>query len=96
MAGSLLERVEEKMKTPERNDPCSCGSGKKFKKCCEPKMVRGRFLATPVTAGVSAQIDKMMGLRSLFQTSLQGVSTRATPPVEEDLNQSGLEKKEDL
>jgi hypothetical protein len=20
-----------------RNDPCSCGSGKKFKKCCENK-----------------------------------------------------------
>lgn len=21
-------------KTPERNDPCSCGSNKKYKKCC--------------------------------------------------------------
>ncbi len=21
-------------KTPERNDPCSCGSGNKYKKCC--------------------------------------------------------------
>ncbi|WP_220717936.1 PBPRA1643 family SWIM/SEC-C metal-binding motif protein [Agarivorans litoreus] len=21
-------------KTPKRNEPCSCGSGKKFKKCC--------------------------------------------------------------
>jgi SWIM/SEC-C metal-binding protein len=21
-------------KTPNRNEPCSCGSGKKFKKCC--------------------------------------------------------------
>ena len=20
--------------TPERNDPCPCGSGKKYKKCC--------------------------------------------------------------
>ncbi|GAA5136977.1 PBPRA1643 family SWIM/SEC-C metal-binding motif protein [Thalassotalea piscium] len=20
--------------TPERNDPCTCGSGKKYKKCC--------------------------------------------------------------
>ncbi len=25
------QRIE---KTPERNDPCSCGSGKKYKKCC--------------------------------------------------------------
>ena len=25
-----------------RNDPCSCGSGKKFKKCCELKQGRSR------------------------------------------------------
>ncbi len=24
-------------KTPKRNDPCSCGSGKKYKKCCVGK-----------------------------------------------------------
>lgn len=38
----LLEEVEDKPKLPEgidvskigRNDPCPCGSGKKFKKCC--------------------------------------------------------------
>lgn len=23
------------MEKPSRNDPCPCGSGKKFKKCCE-------------------------------------------------------------
>jgi uncharacterized protein YecA (UPF0149 family) len=23
--------------TPGRNDPCGCGSGRKFKKCCLPK-----------------------------------------------------------
>ena len=26
-----------KEKTPERNDPCHCGSGKKYKKCCMDK-----------------------------------------------------------
>lgn len=37
---SELEAVMNKPKTqrfdkvPERNDPCSCGSGKKYKKCC--------------------------------------------------------------
>ena len=32
----LLNRPETIVieKTPGRNDPCSCGSGKKFKKCC--------------------------------------------------------------
>ena len=30
------EKVEpiETDKTPGRNDPCPCGSGKKYKKCC--------------------------------------------------------------
>ncbi len=26
-----------KIKKPKRNDPCPCGSGKKYKKCCYPK-----------------------------------------------------------
>jgi SWIM/SEC-C metal-binding protein len=28
--GSTVKQV----KTPARNEPCSCGSGKKYKKCC--------------------------------------------------------------
>ena len=33
---SMGPRVETLRKAPEpgRNDPCPCGSGKKFKKCC--------------------------------------------------------------
>lgn len=33
---SLLTKVETKVKDnlPARNDPCLCGSGKKYKKCC--------------------------------------------------------------
>ncbi len=33
---SIGPRVEQmhKVATPGRNDPCSCGSGKKYKKCC--------------------------------------------------------------
>ena len=33
---SLGPRQEpvQRADTPGRNDPCSCGSGKKFKKCC--------------------------------------------------------------
>ena len=27
---------EEWPDIPERNAPCLCGSGKKFKKCCQP------------------------------------------------------------
>ena len=33
---TLLNKVEtvKVEKTPARNEPCSCGSGKKYKKCC--------------------------------------------------------------
>lgn len=27
-------KTQTKLIIPNRNDPCSCGSGKKFKKCC--------------------------------------------------------------
>lgn len=37
------------MKKVGRNDPCPCGSGKKFKKCCENKMLGGRFMARPIS-----------------------------------------------
>jgi uncharacterized protein len=34
---SLGPRIEtvHKLATPGRNDPCACGSGKKYKKCCD-------------------------------------------------------------
>lgn len=33
---NLLNHVQRGGKLPGRNDPCLCGSGKKYKKCCEP------------------------------------------------------------
>ena len=32
-----------------RNDPCSCGSGKKFKKCCENPNLSKKINATLVS-----------------------------------------------
>jgi len=31
----LVEYLQSGGKLPERNDRCICGSGRKFKKCCE-------------------------------------------------------------
>jgi hypothetical protein len=31
----------EKKKKPQRNDPCGCGSGKKFKNCCQIRIRLG-------------------------------------------------------
>jgi len=32
--GSLTKQPQRAKKTPGRNDPCPCGSGKKYKQCC--------------------------------------------------------------
>ena len=49
-AGSDIPKVSDSLKNqsdfgpttrtklPDRNAPCVCGSGKKFKKCCMPKL----------------------------------------------------------
>lgn len=38
-----------------RNDPCPCGSGKKFKKCCEEKVKHKKFEAQVIHSGQSGQ-----------------------------------------
>lgn len=51
-----------------RNDACACGSGKKFKKCCEPKQQRSRgtmlmflLIGALVVAGVAAAVSSLTG-----------------------------------
>lgn len=46
--GSYVEFRDRQMpikkhKLPGRNDPCVCGSGKKFKKCCLHKFEDGTY-----------------------------------------------------
>ena len=38
-----------------RNDPCPCGSGKKYKKCCEERLgPKRKFQASVLSSGMSA------------------------------------------
>jgi hypothetical protein len=73
------------MKKMGRNDPCFCGSGKKFKKCCESKMLGGRFLATKVDLESAQPIHKTVALTSLFHAKLAGTPKKTTPDVEQSL-----------
>lgn len=82
------------MKKAGRNDPCPCGSGKKFKKCCEAKMTRGRFSATPVNAESAPQIQRTVGLTSLFQSSLLGTPKKTFPPAAPAQPESAPEQTE--
>ncbi len=47
------------MDKPGRNDPCPCGSGKKFKKCCEAK-------ASKKTIGTAQVLTGPNKMSSLF------------------------------
>jgi len=49
-----------------RNDPCPCGSGQKFKKCCEPKMsqrkkIEAKVLSTEASPEPLQQAEKITG-----------------------------------
>jgi len=47
------------MVKPGRNDPCHCGSGKKYKRCCLEKdeaAERARIAATPLRPTIPAEI----------------------------------------
>ena len=64
-----------------RNDPCPCGSGKKFKKCCGPKQDELKMKYPDYTARHSKQAVKS-------QTSKLKPITY--PPIEGDGNHPGL------
>jgi hypothetical protein len=51
-----------------RNDLCSCGSGKKFKKCCELTQQRGRgSLLMLVLLGVMVVVGLLAAFTPFFQ-----------------------------
>lgn len=79
------------MKKPGRNDPCPCGSGKKYKKCCEAKEASGRFTATKLDAQSESQMKKAAGLTSLFQSST--IALPKKPLAEEGSDKPELEGK---
>ena len=55
---------KSQFKDAKRNDPCPCGSGKKYKKCCMEKMERG-FTAKVISSGTGTG----MGLRGLMSNA---------------------------
>ena len=73
-----------------RNDTCPCGSGRKYKKCCESKertgAARGRVLALVVGAAVVAAL--VAGVWS-FTGERQSAATRIWDPVHGHYHDAG-------
>jgi hypothetical protein len=84
-------------KHPDRNDPCDCGSGKKYKKCCRQtderaeSAARGRAAAvrsfsyeeaSPEVLALKEQVDlRQRGLREHLARDF-GVLINIVPPLE--------------
>jgi hypothetical protein len=54
------------MQKTGRNDPCPCGSGKKYKKCCEMQAKPKKFTASVLPSAVKEQASGMHKVSSLF------------------------------
>jgi len=67
-----------------RNDPCPCGSGKKFKKCCEEKTSTKKFEAKILSSSQGNTSPGAEKVRSLFSRKVEVVSPpKHTPPPED-------------
>ena len=62
------------MEKTGRNDPCPCGSGKKFKKCCESKAVKKSIGSAQVLSGANK-------MSSFFQRHVTPISVPKPPEV---------------
>lgn len=75
----LFKLLEVKMDKVGRNDLCPCGSGKKFKKCCELKQGAKKINAEILSGGGKATESKK--LSSLFHRSVQPVVVPPAKPI---------------
>ena len=85
------------MKKVGRNEPCPCGSGKKFKKCCEQNLLGNRFRAqkietTSLLSKVNNCVNLFSGVSSSQSPSFPAISN---PSVKMEIN-DGQEKTTEL
>ncbi len=73
-----------------RNDPCPCGSGKKFKKCCEGKQAARPAASAPQAAGAGEGAREKVPLSPRELLALDPASVEATSELVE-LYQSSVE-----
>ena len=78
-----------------RNDPCPCGSGKKFKKCCADKM-NNRFMAHKIEgSSLTSRITQATsGITTFFKDKMVTniTATKGLGAKEQDFQPVGLEE----
>jgi len=76
------------MKKVGRNDPCPCGSGKKFKKCCESSMLGGKFKATKVDTLDAPKVTRLTGLFKSQMATIAVPSGKAIQATRKDSSEA--------
>ncbi|NGX53484.1 MAG: hypothetical protein K1000chlam4_00196, partial [Chlamydiae bacterium] len=51
-----------------RNDPCPCGSGKKYKKCCKHRLGPKRKFSASVLSGGGSNVGGLQGKATKIST----------------------------
>jgi soluble cytochrome b562 len=61
------------MAKPGRNDPCHCGSGKKYKKCCQPKeqVAEGEVIAKDQAARAEREAARRLEQKAAKAAALE-------------------------
>jgi hypothetical protein len=81
-----------------RNDPCPCGSGKKYKSCCQSKVTSGSTLASLKNRKITAKwINAPQGpdlIERMFGDAI--ASTGKKFAASENLEQEKSEKNEEF
>lgn len=86
-----------------RNEPCKCGSGKKFKKCCDPKLAKAKKKAQIAVFELAMRkalylIVKLKGPINLTHEQLNSVPCDFEENFEMTINEQGfvysIKKKE--
>lgn len=76
-----------------RNDPCLCGSGKKYKKCCGQKSFLQRKNITAITT--SPQGGSPFKLPALFSKVVRNASPEELAELKGGLKEKAITKKEE-
>ena len=71
-----MDTRHERIDTPGRNDPCSCGSGKKYKQCC------AQHVTSPKSARVPADPQ---GVRQAIERAAVATATEAFSVLDQAL-----------
>ena len=67
-----------------RNDPCPCGSGKKYKKCCEERLGPKRKFQASVLSSRNSLEGKASKISTNFFSSVASVIEEPRKPEEDE------------